>query len=91
MTDPAFLIKVAAGVVALLATYGAKGDGFRALLSKLLPKKTQEKQAAANQDAAWRQLVDDSRERGCLESVDLLNQWMQLRTEHGLQRNESAE
>jgi len=78
------IVQIAGGLLALLAAYGAKGDGFRATLSKLLPKATREKQTIANQDAAWRMLVDDSRERSDLEGVKLLNQWMELRNEHGL-------
>jgi len=82
--DATTIMQLVGGAIASLALYGAKGDEFRALLSKFLPKATQQKQAIANQDAAWRMLVDDSRARGDREGVKLQDQWMQLRNEHGL-------
>jgi len=82
--EPVVVAKFVAGIVALFAAYGAKSDGFRALLSKLLPKKVQAQQKAANQDLAYRQLVNDSLARNCAKSVELLDEWMKIRNAHGL-------
>ena len=78
-------VQVAAVVVGLIAAYGAKADGFRATMSKWFTSKpSQVKASETNKDAALRELIDDSRERGCLTSVNLLNEWQKIRTSDGL-------
>jgi len=84
--DPAVIAKVIAGIVALLAAYGSKADGFRSFLKKFTTKASQAKSDELNKDVAWRELMDDSRNRNCPDSVALLIKWMELRTKHGLQK-----
>jgi len=82
--DTTTIVQGIALVVGLLTAYGAKADGFRRFISRFTTKATQERMAEANKDAAWRELIDDSRARKCARSVELLNQWIQLRTSDGL-------
>jgi|GEM_PF-2435474 len=84
-------IKGIAALVAILTAYGAKGDSFRSLISKILPKSVQQKQIAANQDIAYRQLVNDSLARNCAKSVALLDEWMKIRNSHGLKNKPTEE
>jgi len=76
----AYAAKAVAAVVALVTAYGAKGDGVRAFFQRLMPKRSRVKAADLSKDGAWRVLMDDSLERQCLDSVDLLNAWMACRT-----------
>jgi hypothetical protein len=79
-------LKAIAAIIAILTAYGAKGDGLRAMLSKFMPKSVQNKQVAANQDLAYRQLVNDSLARNCAKSVELQDEWMAIRNVHGLKK-----
>lgn len=75
-----FWIKTAAGALAVLTAYGAKGDWLRRILAKFTPRKVQERLSQSNMDVAWRELMDDSIKRDCTDSVELLNAWMSCRT-----------
>tara|TARA_R110000824_G_scaffold172434_1_gene350352 strand:+ start:62386 stop:62664 length:279 start_codon:yes stop_codon:yes gene_type:complete len=79
------IVRVGAVIIGLVTAYGAKADGFRAFMSKWFTSKpTQARSAEENKDRAWRELINDSRERKCSESVRLLNEWIQIRTCDGL-------
>ena len=86
----AMWLKGCAAVIAVLTAYGAKGDSFRRALSWLQTKASRDRAQRANMDSAWRELMDDSRARQCVNSVQLLNDWMECRTIEGLQSSKET-
>jgi len=79
-------IKSIAAIVAVLTAYGAKGDSLRGILNWFKSATTKDRDHRTNMDVAWRELMDDSRERNCTASVHLLNEWMECRTMQGMKK-----
>jgi len=80
-------IKGIAAVVAVLTAYGAKGDSLRRFVTWFQSQTAKERTQRTNMDSAWRELMNDSRDRQCVKSVKLLNQWMECRTTQGLEKD----
>lgn len=73
-------IKAVAAVTALLAAYFSSSDWLKNLLAKLSPIKTPPVVAnTAQVDEAVRVLLQDSQDRKCRKSVQLLNDWIEVR------------
>ena len=73
-------IKAVAAVTALFAAYFSSSDWLKALLAKLNPLKTPPIVAnTAQVDEAVRVLLQDSQDRKCRKSVQLLNDWIEAR------------
>ena len=78
-------VKVVSGFVAVVMLLRSRRD-IPKFWNWVRPKKTQAYRVRPNMDAAWRQLIDDSRHRSCEKSIKLLNEWMAIRTHAGLIR-----
>ena len=73
-------IKAVAAVTALFAAYFSSSDWLKNLLAKLNPIKTPPIVANTVQvDEAVRVLLQDSQDRKCRKSVQLLNDWIETR------------
>lgn len=73
-------IKAVAAVTALFAAYFSSSDWLKAWLAKLNPLKASPVVAnTAQVDEAVRVLLQDSQERKCRKSVQLLNDWIETR------------
>lgn len=75
-------IKIVAAVVAILAAYLSPSDWLKSLVSRINPVKPAVDNTAADTakvDAALRTLLEDSQRRKCAESIQCLNQWMEIR------------
>ena len=85
-------IKVVSGFVGTVMLWRSRKDirkiwnWMPTQMSDLRVADNQTQQTRRNMDAAWRQLIDDSRDRSCEKSIKLLNEWMAIRTHAGLTR-----
>lgn len=78
-------VKLIAAAVAILAAYLSPSDWLKTLLSKLNPVKGSPVEAnTVRVDEAARILLQDARTRQCRQSVQLLNDWLELRNLHGI-------
>ena len=87
--DP-WVIKLIAAAVAVVTAYVSDGGALRRMLNRFRTRAGREHAQRTNMDRAWRELMDDSIERKCRRSVDLLNEWMQCRTTDGLPKDSSG-
>jgi len=73
-------VKVFAAIAALLAAYFSPSDWLKNLLAKVNPLKPEPVQAnTAKVDEAIRTLLQDSQDRKCRKSIQLLNDWIETR------------
>ena len=75
-------IKMVAAIVAILAAYLSPSDWLKSLFSKVNPIKPVIDTTAADTakvDAALRTLLEDSQRRQCRESIEYLNNWLEVR------------
>tara|TARA_R110002110_G_scaffold24758_3_gene92395 strand:+ start:2614 stop:2913 length:300 start_codon:yes stop_codon:yes gene_type:complete len=80
-------IKIVSGLAATVVIFRLRKDIVK-IWDWMRPRKKQHYSYCArpNMDAAWRQMIDDSRERKCEKSINLLNEWMAIRTHADLIR-----
>lgn len=86
-------IKMVAAIVAILAAYLSPSDWLKSLFSKVNPIKSAVDTAAASTaavDAALRTLLEDSQRRQCRESVEYLNQWLEVRNLASIPKTQPA-
>ena len=81
-------IKIASGLIAVVVIYRSRKDIVKIWSwvrpAKKPPYTPRTSKIRPHMDAAWRQLIDDSRQRGCEKSINLLNEWIAIRTHDGL-------